>query len=160
MTDDPRTAADSGRPGTAVRQRESSGARRRTTRWLLTAITAAGLGVDAYVHWTLAANFDSLTGPGSLQISQGQLFRLEAILALVALVLLLVTRHRLAAGFALLVAAGGVGAVLFFAYVDVGSLGPLPDMYDPAWYTGKTVSALAEGAAAVGALCLLLLPER
>lgn len=158
MTDDPRTSADSRSSRAAVREGALAGGRRRITRRLLTAITAAGLGVDAYVHWSLAANFDSLTGTGSLQISQGQLFRLEAILALVALVLLLATRHRLAAVFALMLAAGGAGAVLFFAYVDVGSLGPLPDMYDPGWYTEKTVSAVAEGMAALAALCLLLLP--
>ncbi|HEX7536347.1 MAG TPA: hypothetical protein VF391_05015 [Dermatophilaceae bacterium] len=126
---------------------------------LLTLITAAGLAVDAYVHWHLAPSFDTLTGAASPHISQGQLFRLEAVLALAAMVLVLVSRSRLAAGFALLVAAGGVGAVLLYGYVDVGGLGPLPDMYDPAWSTGKTVSAVAEAIAAVGALLLVLLPR-
>ena len=136
------------------------GARRQTIRWLLMALTAAGLGVDAYVHWHLASRFDSLTGTGTPQISQGQLFRLEAALALIALVLLLGTRSRLAVVFALLVTAGGVSAVLLYGYVDVGSLGPLPDMYDPTWYAERTVSAIAEGAAALAAAGLLLLPER
>jgi hypothetical protein len=62
-----------------------------------------------------------------------------------------------AAAFALLIAAGGLGALLL--YVDVGGLGPIPDMYDPIWYTEKTISAVGEAAAALGALCLLLQPQ-
>jgi cytochrome c oxidase assembly factor CtaG len=129
----------------------------RTTLWLLTAITAIGLAVDAYVHWHLAPGFDTLVGTGSLQISQGQLFRVEAFLAVIAMIGVLATRHRLVSGFAFVVAAGGLAAVLLYGYVDVGALGPLPDMYDPVWTAEKTISAVAEALAAVGALCLFLL---
>jgi hypothetical protein len=123
-------------------------------------VTAAGLGVDAYVHWHLAPNFDSLTGAASPHISQGQLFRLEAVLAVIAMVAVLTSRRRLVLWFAFLVAAGGLAALLLYGYVDVGELGPLPDMYDPTWYPEKTISAIAEGLAAVAALCLLLLQRR
>lgn len=119
-------------------------------------VVAAGLGVDAYVHWHLAPGFDGVKGTANPQISQGQLFRIETALALIAMVLVLVTRRRLAALVALLVAAGGLGAVLLFAYVDVGGLGPLPNMYDPFWYPEKTISAVAEAVAALGALRLLM----
>src|SRR5674476_1556960 len=130
----------------------------KATRRMLTLITAAGLGVDACVHWQLAPGFDTLTGAASPHISQGQLFRLEAVLAVIAmLVVLLLTRNRLGALVAFLIAAGGLGAVLLYAFVDVGGFGPLPDMYDPIWYTEKTISAVAEAVAAVGALCLLLM---
>ena len=128
------------------------------TRWVLTLVTAGGLAVDAYVHWHLAASFDSLVSASSPHLSQGQLFRVEAVLALVAMVLVLATRRRFAALLALLVAAGGVGAVLLYGFVDVGALGPLPDMYDPAWSTEKVISLIAEGLAALGALGLLVLP--
>jgi cytochrome c oxidase assembly factor CtaG len=137
----------------------SSSATWTATRRVLTAITAAGLGVDAYIHWHLAASFDTLVGASSPHISQGQLFRLEAVLALVAMVLVLATRRRFAALVALLIAAGGVGAVLAYGFVDIGSLGPLPDMYDPTWSTEKVVSVVAEGFAALGALGLLFLPR-
>jgi len=33
-------------------------------------------------------------------------------------------------------------------------------MYDPIWYPEKTISAIAEAVAAVGALALLTLPSR
>jgi hypothetical protein len=129
------------------------------TRRILILITAAGLGVDAYVHWHLAPGFDTLTGAASPHISQGQLFRLEAVLAVIAMLLVLLVRNRLGALVAFLVAAGGLGAVLLYGYIDVGGFGPLPDMYDPIWYGEKTISAVAEAVAAVGALCLLLMPS-
>jgi hypothetical protein len=74
------------------------------------------------------------------------------------MVMVLSTRRRFAAGFAFLIAAGGLGALLLYGYVDVGGFGPFPDMYDPIWYKEKTISAIAETVAAVGALGLLLLP--
>jgi energy-converting hydrogenase Eha subunit E len=126
---------------------------------VLTLFAAVGLGVDAYVHWGLAPRFDTLTGAASPHVSQGQLFRVEAALAVVALVLVLLIRNRLGALVAFLVAAGGLAAVLLYAVVDVGGLGPFPDMYDPTWYTEKTISAVAEGVAAIAALCLLLMPR-
>ncbi|MEP7193645.1 MAG: hypothetical protein ABI903_12355 [Actinomycetota bacterium] len=131
----------------------------RSTRWLLTVVIAAGLGVDAFVHWRLAPDFDTLTGAASPHISQGQLFRLEAVLALIAMLAVLTSRHRLVVAFAFLVAAGGLGAVLLYGYFDIGGFGPLPDMYDPVWSRQKTISAIAEALAALAALCLLLLPR-
>jgi hypothetical protein len=132
--------------------------RSTTSRWLLTLVTLAGLAIDAYVHWHLAPQFDSLSGAASPHISQGELFRVETVMALIAMLLLAVSRHRLAVLLAFLVAAAGLGAVLMYRYIDVGGFGPLPDMYDPTWYPAKTISAVAEAAAALGALCLLLPP--
>lgn len=132
------------------------------TKWnvvVAAGVVAAGLGVDAYVHWNLAPGFDGVKGTGNPQISQGELFRVETALALIAIVLVLVTRRRLAAILALLIAAGGLGAVLLFAYVDVGGWGPLPNMYDPFWYPEKTISAVAEAVAALAALWLLVMPR-
>jgi hypothetical protein len=134
--------------------RASSSASRR----LLAVVVAVGLGVDAYVHWQLAPGFDGIQSTASPHISQGGLFRLEAALAVIAMLLVLLTRHRFGAVVALLVAAGGLGALMLYAYVDVGALGPLPNMYDPFWYPEKTISAIAEALAAVGALALLTLP--
>jgi len=51
---------------------------------------------------------------------------------------------------AFFVAASALGAVLLYRYVDVGTIGPLPDMYEPTWEVpGKSLSAYAEGGAAV-----------
>ena len=59
---------------------------------------------------------------------------------------------------AFLVAAGGFVAVVLYRYVDVGSFGPIPDMYDPFWGpTGKWLSAVAEAVAAVAALAVFVM---
>jgi hypothetical protein len=47
--------------------------------------------------------------------------------------------------------------VLLYQYVNVGAIGPLPNMYDPVQYPEKTLSVWAEGIAAVAALVLLVL---
>jgi hypothetical protein len=124
--------------------------------WLLRLLAAAGLGVDAYVHADLAARFDGNTA----SISQGTLFRVQAGAAALAALLLVAWGRRVAAGYGLLISASALGAVLLYRYVDVGKLGPLPDMYDPAWYTEKSVSAVAEGVALVCCLALLALVLR
>lgn len=124
----------------------------------LRVIAAAGLAVDAYVHADLAAGFDA----NGSNISQGTLFRIEAAFASLAALLVLVHGRRLAATFALVVSLSALGAVLLYRYVDVGTLGPLPNMYEPFWYTEKTISAVAEGVAAVASAVLLAaqLPRR
>jgi hypothetical protein len=118
---------------------------------VLRVVVAVGLAVDAYVHLHLAAGYDLNTAV----VSEGALFRVEAALAAVAAVLVLVTRSRVAVVLAVLVAAGGVGAVLLYEYVDVGAVGPFPDMYEPISYPEKTDSLIAEAVAAVAAVAAL-----
>jgi hypothetical protein len=153
-------ANDQGTSGAGVKMtgRKLSLPHSTSIRWVLRVVTAAGLGVQASVHWNLAPGFDTLTGATSPHLSEGTLFRLEAVLALIALLLVLSTPRRFAMGFAFMVAAGGLAALLLYGYVDVGGLGPLPDMYDPIWYTEKTVSAVAEAVAALAAFYLFLVP--
>jgi hypothetical protein len=123
-------------------------------RTVLTVIVAAGLAIDAYVHLDLASTYDVVK---TSTLSQGDLFRVEAALAIVAGVALLVRPRRYTAWFAFLVSAGGVAAVLVYRWVDVGKVGPLPNMYEPYWYGEKTLSLVAEAIAAVAAAVLLVL---
>jgi hypothetical protein len=83
-------------------------------------------------------------------ISQGALFRAEAAVA-VAVGLLVLVRPRPSGWLAALaVAVSALAAVLLYRYVDVGALGPLPDMYEDTWQVpGKLLSAWAEGTAVV-----------
>ena len=140
----------------APRERPARRGAGNAWRLALRLLAAAGLAVDAVVHWHLAAQFDPVVGSGSLHVSEGQLFRLEAATALAAAIVVLLVRHWAAALLALLVAVAGVGAVLLYNYVDVGAFGPVPDMYDPTWYLEKTLSLVGEGVAAVAAGALLL----
>ncbi|MGA5821713.1 hypothetical protein ACPC54_28080 [Kitasatospora sp. NPDC094028] len=126
---------------------------RLLTRWLLRTVTAAALAIDAAVHADLAPDYDF--GPG---LTQGTLFRVEAAAACLAALLVLLAGRRFAVwAFAFLVSASALGAVLLYSHVDVGTLGPLPNMYDPVWYPKKTASAVAEAVGAAAALAGLLL---
>jgi hypothetical protein len=124
--------------------------------WGLRALGAGGLAIDAYVHFDLATTYDAVGGA----ITQGMLFRIEAAAAtLVALLLLLVGRTAVYVA-ALLVAGSALAAVVVYRWIDVGAIGPLPNMYEPVWYQDKTISALAEGVAALAAALLLAMALR
>ena len=133
----------------------------RDLSWWLRAglilVVVAGLAIDAFVHLDLASSYDIVK---SSVLSQGDLFRAEAALAIVAALALVVRPRRWTAVIAFLVSAGGLAAVLLYQYVDVGAIGPLPNMYDPVSFPEKTLSVWAEGIAAVAALVLLLLLRR
>jgi hypothetical protein len=108
-------------------------------------LVAAGLAVDAYVHADLASLYDGVHG----SISQGDLFRTEAAVASVAALIVLAVGRRAGFGLAFAVAASALGAIVLYRYVDVGPLGPLPNMYEPAWFTEKSIAAAAEAVATV-----------
>jgi hypothetical protein len=118
-------------------------------------IVVAGLAIDAYVHFHLASAFKNNR---TSTLSEADLFRAEATVAIIAAVALLLRPRRYTAAFAFLVAAAGFAAVMVYRYVDIGAFGPIPGMYDPFWVpTEKWLSAVAEGVAAVAALALVAL---
>jgi hypothetical protein len=122
---------------------------RASAKISLAVIAAGGLAVDAYIHLDLASDYAPIK---TSVISQASLFRIEAVLAILAAVVLLARPRRYTAAIALAVAGGGLAALLVYRYVNVGKLGPLPNMYEPVWFTKKLVAAYAEAAAAVAAL--------
>jgi hypothetical protein len=116
---------------------------------VLRVLTAAGLVGDAVVHLDYAGRYD----PVGNTLSQGDVFRIESAAALLLAVLVLVAPWRRAVYLAaFLVAASAFGGVMLYRYVDVGSLGPIPNMYEPIWFGEKTLSAYAEAVAAIAAL--------
>jgi hypothetical protein len=115
-------------------------------RFALRVLGAAALGTSAYVHIHLADQFDY---PGT--ISGGTLFRTQGAVAALIALFLLVTGHRLA-----WLAGAGLGltsfaAVMLYRYVDVGAIGPLPNMNDPTWRPSpdKLLSAIVEAGVVV-----------
>lgn len=128
----------------------------RILRVTLVVVVVMGLAVDAYVHLHLASTFD----PIRATISQGQLFRAEGYAAILAGAFILIRPGRPSAAVAALVAGGGLAAVLLYAVVDMGAIGPLPNMYDPTWSHPKTWSAAAEAAAALAAVILVVIGVR
>lgn len=123
------------------------------TQVALTVIVVAGLAVDAFVHYDLASAFKNVK---TSTLSEADMFRAEATVAVIAAVAVLVRPRRYTAAFGFLVAAAGFVAVMVTRYVNVGAFGPFPNVYDPFWApTGKWLSAVAEGIAAVAALALV-----
>jgi hypothetical protein len=143
-----------GRAGAAtVPTHRGALARSAIGSWVLRVATAAALGIDALIHWQNASAYDPVTAT----ISQGELFRVEAAVAAVVGLLVLVRPRPSSWLAALLVGASALAAVLLYRYVDVGAVGPLPDMYENTWQVpGKLLSAYAE-VAAVGLAGLGLL---
>jgi hypothetical protein len=119
--------------------------RRGRASLALAVVAALGLLYDAKVHLHLAGGYDAI---GSA-LTQGLLFRAEAVVAIVAAVAVLVSDRRLVWAAAGLTGLAGVAAVVLYRYVDVGAIGPIPNMYEPAWYADKLHSACAEAAVAI-----------
>jgi hypothetical protein len=136
---------------------ESSARTWRAVRIALITVVVAGLAVDAYVHFDLASTYEPVKTD---TLSQGDLFRAQSVVAILAALLLIVHPRRWTAAVAAVVAGSALAAVLVYRYVDIGQIGPIPSMYEPGWYTEKTVTAIAEAAAFVAAVVLLFVPWR
>lgn len=121
-------------------------------------VTGALLAVDAVVHFSDAGLYDVANRAG---ITEGTLFRVQAAVAVAVALALLVRPHWVVWIAAVLVAAGAAGAAFLFTYVDVGALGPLPDLYEPTWSVpGKRVTTAAEIAATLVAVVGLIIALR
>lgn len=115
----------------------------RLVGWGLRFLVAACLVTDAVVHLRLANQYALASAPGHL--SEGSLFRVESVAALVVALSVLLLGNRAAYGAAVIVAGSAFVAVMLFRYVNVPAFGPLPSMYEPLWFGQKTISAVAEG---------------
>ena len=116
--------------------------------WAARATTAAGLAIDAYVHLDLA----SLYAEGGGGINEGVLFGVEAAAALLAAAAVIAFGRRACYLAGVLVGGSALAVVLVSRYVDLGQIGPFPDLYDPVWFPEKLLAAFAEGAACAAAL--------
>jgi hypothetical protein len=124
-------------------------------QWVLIIVTVVGLAIDAFVHLHLAHDFAQVK---TSTMSQADLFRVEAVLAIIAAVALLARPRRWSAALAFVVAGGGLVAVVLYRYVNVGKIGPIPNMYDPYWAPAeKTLSVIAELVATLSALALFMM---
>ncbi|WP_433329702.1 hypothetical protein [Spirillospora sp. CA-294931] len=124
---------------------------------LLRSLVAAGLAVDAVVHWKYAPDMAYVPGGA---IGGDTLFKVQAVVAAVVAVLICFVARRWTYAVAFLVAASALGALLLYYYVDVGEIWPFPEMHDPMWYWEKTASVVGEGIAAVAAVAGFLVAGR
>ncbi len=116
---------------------------------VLRVAVAACLVVDAVVHLRLAAGYQ-LGQPAG--IGQGNLFRVEAVVALLVAAYVVIRGTRPAYLAAAAVGLSAFAAVVLYRYVNVPAIGPLPPMFEPVWFFEKSLSAAAEAAAGVLAL--------
>lgn len=127
---------------------------RTAVSYLVRLVTAAGLAVDAGIHIALAPT-QPPGGPG--QLSQVTLFYAEGIVAAAVTLLVLVAATRWVYLVAAVVAATALAAVLVSRFYDIGSVGPVPDLYEPVWYLSKVVTTIAESVATVSAVAGVVL---
>ena len=120
--------------------------------FVLRVVVAAALGVEAFIHLRLAPGYQQSASGG---IGAGNLFRIQALVAIVVGVWVLTRGSRAAYAAALVTALSAVGAVLLYRYVDVPAIGPIPAMYEPVWFFQKSLSAFAAGLAALVAAIAL-----
>jgi hypothetical protein len=111
------------------------------TNWMLRLLAAVALGISAYVHLHLASRYGY---PGT--ISGTTVFRIQGVVAAVIAVALLLTGDKWVWLAAAALGAASFAAVVLYRYVDVGAIGPLPNMYDSTWQPSpdKLLSAVAE----------------
>ena len=119
-------------------------------------VVAVGLIADAWIHFDLASHYDVVRA----QISEGTLFRLESLVAAITALLVIAIHRRITLVLAFLVAGSAVAALLLSTYSDPGQIGPLPDMYEPTWFTEKSLALVAELVAAGAALIGVALETR
>ena len=128
---------------------------RRLIGWALRLVTAAALAVDAYVHADLIDRYAPNRAAGGL--SQGDLFRVEAGVSALAALLVVLVAWRIVWVLTFAVAASAFAAVMLYAHYDIHAIGPIPDMYEPLWYSEKTLAATAEAVATGTSLLGLVL---
>ena len=114
---------------------------------LLAVLAAVPFVIDAVVHATSASSYDPAGGG---LITEGNLFRAEAGLAALVALLLVARPSRSVWTLAFATAVTALGAVVLYRYVNVGAIGPIPNLYEPTWQVpGKLLSAYAEASAVV-----------
>ena len=118
---------------------------------------AGALGISSYVHLHGAHFYRSLGDT----ITQADLFCVQGAVAAAVGLWVLVTGSRWAWVAVALVGAASFAAVVVYRYVDVGAIGPIPNMYEPSWQTNqKLLSAYAEAGSVVIAVVALVRRSR
>lgn len=143
--------------GSEATHRRGAPGRSSALLWGLRILIALGLAIDAYVHIILAPNYELAYPDG---MGGGTLFRIQAGVAVLAALFVLVRGSRMSFAIAALVALSAFAAVVLSAYVQLPQVGPIPAMYEPLWFSEKTLSAVAEGIAGVLAVVGFFLAPR
>lgn len=126
--------------------RRAAESRSRSQLWALRVLIAAGLFTSAVIHLQLAPGYQQ-AAPGG--IGQGNLFRIQAAVAILSGLYILLRGSRPAFLVAAVVALSAFAAIVIYRYVQLPAIGPIPSMYEPVWFTEKVVTASVEGIAGI-----------
>ncbi len=126
-----------------------------TAGWFARLIAAGALAVVAGIHAQLAPRY----APIGEQVTQADLFRVQAGVAAVAAIAVLLRPGRLVRLFAAAVALASLVAVVVTVYVAIPAIGPFPRVFEPIWYGEKVVATVAAAVALAAVLGLSLLSE-
>ena len=121
----------------------------RVPELVVAVLVAIGLVVDAVIHLRLASGYQAGQSAG---LGTGNIFRIQSVVALASAAFVLIRGSRLSYVIAAVVGISAVVALVLYRYVDVPTIGPLPSMYEPIWYTEKALSGVAEALAGLLAL--------
>lgn len=144
-------AADSSVVGSPVRTRGYS---ITAVHRVAAVVTGLLLLVDGYVHLNDASQYTQFTGP---TFSEGTLFRIQAIVAIIVAILVAVWPRLWTAIVALVIAGSAAIAATVYTYVNLGSIWPLPNLYENTWHEpGKILATICEGVAALIAIYLIV----
>jgi hypothetical protein len=144
-------AADSPMVGSPVRTRRYSVT---AVHRVAAVVTGLLLLVDGYVHLNDASEYTQFTGP---TFSEGTLFRIQAIVAIIVAILVAVWPRLWTAIVSLVIAGSAAIAATVYTYVNVGSIWPLPNLYENTWHApGKIAATICEGVAALISIYLIV----
>jgi hypothetical protein len=113
-----------------------------------------GLGINAFIHFSLAPSLDQL-GAGSTA-TVGTLFRVEAVADIVAGVLLLIFRRRWTGLLVMLVSAVGLAILIASTIAPITLPFGLPVIPVAGWGPQKLVAAVGQAIALVSGLTILV----
>jgi hypothetical protein len=137
---------------------ETTSRRADRTGIVLRVVGALALGFSAYLHAKIASNDTPLVADGEIRLSG--LFVAQAVAAAIVSLWVLLQGSRLAWLAFGAVALGSFVAVVMSTYVTIPSIGPLPEIHDPVWYTDKTLAAITAGIATLVAVVALATSRR
>jgi len=124
----------------------------------LRVVGALALGFSAYLHYKIAFSAPPFFSDGKVTLMG--LFVAQATAATLVALWVLLQGNRLSWLAFLLVAAASLAALVISTYVTIPSIGPLPQIHDPIWFTDKVLAAIAAGVATLAAVVALASSRR
>jgi hypothetical protein len=119
--------------------------------------SVVALGLNAYLHFSLAPQADSVTSQvvTGQTVSLGALFRAESIVDIVVALLVLVHPRRWTGALVVLVAGVGLALTVASVYTSITLPFGLPEAPQGPWSREKLIATVAQAIAILGGLFIM-----